>query len=167
MRWQIATIFTFSAGTPRNQGGCPGNPTFGAGGNQAMPDATGINPNKGEKTAEAFWTKAPKGSNVLSNSFSCGGFIPGETSDPTFRYRYGNSTRNSLIGPGVANMDFSTTKNFRINESMGVEFKFESYNATNHPNWNPPSTAIDNPQYGRIISARDMRINQFALKFNF
>ena len=64
-------------------------------------------------------------------------------------------------------MDFSATKNFRINESMGVEFKFESYNATNHPNWNPPSTSLTSTQFGRITSARSMRTNQFALKFNF
>ena len=93
--------------------------------------------------------------------------LPGEEVDPTFPYRYGNSTRNSLIGPGVANMDFSANKNFRITESMGLEFRFESYNASNHPNWNPPSTSLTSPQYGRIISARAMRINQFALKFNF
>jgi hypothetical protein len=129
-----------------------------------MPDATGVNPNDVEHTAEAFWSE---GANGLQNSFSCGGFLAGETPDPTFRYRYGNTTRNTLIGPGLSNMDFSATKNFRINESMGVEFKFESYNATNKPNWNPPSTGLDDPQYGRITSARDMRINQFALKFNF
>jgi hypothetical protein len=48
-----------------------------------------------------------------------------------------------------------------------LEFRFESYNATNHPNWNAPSSDLASPQYGRITSARDMRINQFALKFNF
>ena len=90
-----------------------------------------------------------------------------EEVDPTFPYRYGNSTRMDLIGPGYRNMDFSATKNFRINESMGVEFKFESYNATNHPNWNGPNTSLTSTQYGRIISARGMRTNQFALKFNF
>jgi hypothetical protein len=159
--WQVGSILTFSAGTPRGQGGCPSNPTFSASGGA---DATGVSPNDVEKTAEAFWSK---GSNGLQNSFYCGGKIPGEAVDPTFPYRYGNSTRNSLIGPGVANMDFSATKNFRINESMGVEFKFESYNASNHPNWNTPSTSLNSTQYGRITSARDMRINQFALKFNF
>ncbi len=91
----------------------------------------------------------------------------GRPMDPTFPYRYGSSTRNDLTGPGYRNMDFSATKLFRINESMNMEFKFESYNATNHPNWNPPSTSLTSTQYGRITSARDMRINQFALKFNF
>ncbi len=158
--WQVGTILTFSTGTPRNHGGCPGNPTFGGSGGA---DANGTNPNV-NGGPEAFWSK---GSNGLQNSYYCGGKIAGETVDPTFPYRYGSGTRNDLIGPGYRNMDFSATKNFKINESMGVEFKFESYNATNHPNWNPPSTSLTSTQYGRITSARDMRTNQFALKFNF
>jgi hypothetical protein len=130
-----------------------------------MADATGVNPNDWDSTAEQFWAQ---GSDGLQTSYSCGGALPQDTSaDPTFPYRYGYSTRNDLIGPGYKNMDFSATKNFRINESMGVEFKFESYNATNHPNWNPPSTSLNSPQFGRITTARSMRINQFALKFNF
>src|SRR5690606_2053828 len=40
--WQVGSIFTFSTGTPRNHGGCPGNPTFNASG-IAFPDATGVN----------------------------------------------------------------------------------------------------------------------------
>ncbi|MDA0206193.1 MAG: hypothetical protein O3A53_19975, partial [Acidobacteria bacterium] len=159
--WQLGSILTFSTGTPRGQGTC-GNVRFG-GDQGGGADATGVNPNV-NGGPESFWSK---GSNGLQNSFSCGGFNEGEAVDPTFVYRYGNSTRNSLTAPGFRNMDFSATKNFRINESMGVEFKFESYNATNHPNWNPPSNSLTSPQYGRIISARDMRTNQFALKFNF
>jgi hypothetical protein len=160
--WQVGTILTFSTGTPVNHGTCPGSPTVGA--SEYMADATGINPNSGPKTAESFWSK---GSNGVQNSYYCGGFIPGEDKDPGFPYRYGNTARNDLITPGFRNMDFSATKNFRINETMGVEFKFESYNATNHPNWNGPSSSLTSTQFGRITSARDMRTNQFALKFNF
>jgi hypothetical protein len=124
---------------------------------------TGTNPNI-NGGPEAFWSK---GSDNRQNSYYCGGFNAGETVDPTFPYRYGNSTRNDLLGPGYRNMDFSATKTFRIDESKNVEFKFESYNATNHPNWNPPSTSLTSTQFGRITSARSMRTNQFALKFNF
>ena len=103
----------------------------------------------------------------MQNSFYCGGKIAGEAVDPTFPYRYGSSSRNPLLSPGYRNMDFSLTKNFQIKESIGVEFKFESYNATNRPNWNTTNQTLTSTQYGRITSARDMRTNQFALKFNF
>ncbi len=159
--WQVGTIVTFSTGTPRNHGGCPNNPTFGGSGRA---DVTGTNPNDGPATAEQFWSANADGT---QNSYTCGGAISGETVDPTFPYRYGNSTRNDLIGPSFANMDFSLNKNFAVTESVGVEFRFESYNFTNHPNWNAPSTSLTSSQFGRVTSARSMRTNQFALKFNF
>jgi hypothetical protein len=159
--WQVGTILTFSSGTPRNHSGCPNNPTFGGSGRA---DVTGPNPNDGPGTAEQFWSANADGT---QNSYTCGGAISGETVDPTFPYRYGNSTRNDLIGPSFANMDFSLNKNFAVTESVGVEFRFESYNFTNHPNWNAPSTSLTSSQFGRVTSARSMRTNQFALKFNF
>jgi hypothetical protein len=148
--WQVGTIFTFSTGTPRNHGnGCD---TGGTGGRS---DVTGINPNV-NGPSDAFWSKGADG---RQNSYTC------EAGD--FRYRYGNSTRNDLIGPGYANMDFSVNKNFAVTETVGVELRFESYNFTNHPNWNPPNTSFNSQQYGVVQTARSMRINQFALKFNF
>lgn len=150
--WQAGAIFTFSTGTPIGQAGC-GNYNFGAGG---RPDVTGIDPNSGPKTAQAWWSKGADG---RQNSYTC--------SDPGIAYRYGNSSRNQLITPGVANMDFSLTKDFRITESMALEFRFESFNFTNHPNWNAPSTSFDTVQYGVITAAGAMRTNQFGLKFNF
>jgi hypothetical protein len=153
--WQAGAIFTFSTGTPRNHGSC-GNYNFGASG---VPDATGINPNEGPGTTEAFWSKGADG---RQNSYICD-----LKADPGLAYRYGNSTRNDLIGPGTRNMDFSLTKNFKVTESVGVEFRFESFNFTNHPNWNGPSTSFDSTQYGVITSAGSMRTNQFGLKLDF
>ncbi len=152
--WQVGSILTFSTGTPRNHGGC-GNYNFGSSGRA---DVTGINPNI-NGPAEQFWAGDSDG---RQTSYTCD-----LVADPGLAYRYGNSTRNDLIGPKYANMDFSVNKNFAVTESVGVELRFESYNFTNHPNWNPPSTSFSSTQYGRVTSARAMRINQFALKFNF
>src|SRR5690606_12240787 len=62
--WQVGSIFTFSAGTPRNHGGC-GNRTFGGSGGA---DATGINPNDWDSTAEQFWAQD---SNGIQTSYYC------------------------------------------------------------------------------------------------
>jgi hypothetical protein len=152
--WQLGTILTFSTGTPRNHGGsnCTRHGAINRGG-----DATGINPNIGGP-AEQFWSAGPDG---VQNSWDCG-----ETED-AMAYRVGSAQRNSLIGPSYANMDFSLNKNFAMTETVGVELRFESYNLTNHPNWNAPSGSFTSVQYGRVRTARAMRINQFALKFNF
>ncbi len=150
--WQTGAILTISSGNPEETGG--GCETFGGGG---RPDATGVNPNSGPKTAQAFWAKKADGRQAFA-------FCP---EGNALAYRYGNIARNVHIGPGYGNLDFQIAKTFAINETMGLEFKFESFNFTNHPQWNLPSDSFRNPNYGVITSARQMRTNQFALKFNF
>jgi hypothetical protein len=46
--------------------------------------------------------------------------------------RLGNSGRNSLIGPGLSNLDFSLAKNTvipKISEAFKIQFRFEVFNA--------------------------------------
>jgi hypothetical protein len=54
----------------------------------------------------------------------------------------GNVGRNSLIGPGIINMDFSLFKNFpikRISEGFNAQFRAEVFNIVNHANFDPPT----------------------------
>lgn len=44
-------------------------------------------------------------------------------------YRFGNSNRNTITGPGIINIDASLDKNFAITENHRVEFRFEVFNA--------------------------------------
>lgn len=49
--------------------------------------------------------------------------------------------RNTLIGPGEVNLDFSVFKNIpvrRISESFKVQFRAEAFNVLNHTNFQPP-----------------------------
>src|SRR5215468_9779892 len=53
----------------------------------------------------------------------------------------GNAGRNSIVGPGLANVDFSLYKNFampKISESSKVQFRAEFFNILNHANFAPP-----------------------------
>ena len=55
--------------------------------------------------------------------------------------RIGNAGRNSLIGPGLSNLDLSVFKNNRIqriSENFNVQFRAEFFNVLNHPNFSPP-----------------------------
>ena len=53
----------------------------------------------------------------------------------------GNAGRNSVVGPSLANLDFSVYKNFavtKISESFSVQFRAEFFNILNHANFAPP-----------------------------
>ncbi|HZO52067.1 MAG TPA: TonB-dependent receptor, partial [Bryobacteraceae bacterium] len=80
---------------------------------------------------------------------------------------YGTSGRNVLTAPGLASLDFSLFKNFRIAESKNLQFRWEMYNATNTPSFNPPGLGIGTGTFGQITSAGLPREMQFGLRFEF
>jgi hypothetical protein len=53
----------------------------------------------------------------------------------------GSAGRNSLTGPGLANVDFAFFKNFRWGERYNIQFRWEIYNLFNRAN---PGNAIGN-----------------------
>jgi len=79
-----------------------------------------------------------------------------------------NSARNLIIGPGTRNLDFILSRNFPMPwEGHRLQFRFESFNFTNTPQFGQPNTAVGSPTAGRITSAGDPRRIQFALKYQF
>ncbi|HUS05605.1 MAG TPA: TonB-dependent receptor, partial [Bryobacteraceae bacterium] len=80
---------------------------------------------------------------------------------------YGNSGRNIIFGPGLANVDFAVSKHFPVTERVRLQFRSEFFNLLNHANFNEPNSTLTSGTYGRITSAMDPRILQFALKLMF
>ncbi|MBM3762049.1 MAG: TonB-dependent receptor [Acidobacteria bacterium] len=80
---------------------------------------------------------------------------------------FGTSSRNLLNGPGLINFDLGAFKAFAFSERRRLEFRWEVFNALNKPNFLNPVSAVNNPNFGRITSARDSRIMQAALKLYF
>ena len=80
---------------------------------------------------------------------------------------YGSSGRNILAAPGLTSLDFSLFKNFRITESKNLQFRWEMYNATNTPPFNPPNRSIGTGTFGQITSAGLAREMQFGLRLEF
>jgi hypothetical protein len=91
--------------------------------------------------------------------------------------RWGNLGRNSLVGPGVSNLDFSVFKNNpvkRISESFNAQFRAEFFNILNRANFGSPTqnlavfdqNGLSIPSAGLITSTQTTsRQIQFALKF--
>jgi hypothetical protein len=51
---------------------------------------------------------------------------------------FGNSARNSLAGPVLAQLDLTLSKRFAITERVNLEFRGEAYNIFNHANFANP-----------------------------
>jgi hypothetical protein len=84
--------------------------------------------------------------------------------------KYGNAGRNILTGPGFANVNLSLVRSFPITERLGkVQFRSEFFNALNHANFGQPDGNLANAStsFGRITTAGDPRIMQFALRYQF
>lgn len=66
---------------------------------------------------------------------------------------YGNLGRNTLIGPGLFNLDLSLARRFRLRERLALEFRAEAFNSLNHPNFAIPSQRTVFSSSGPVGSA--------------
>ena len=90
---------------------------------------------------------------------------------------FGTMGRNLLVGPGFENLDMALYKNTRITERLTAQFRADTFNVFNHPNFAQPnrivSTAAGN-SFGQITATRNpigdsgsARQIQLALKLIF
>ena len=90
--------------------------------------------------------------------------------------RLGDSGRNSLVGPGLVNLDLSLFKNIpitRISETFKAQFRTEFFNVLNHANFASPNAnrTLLNPDGSIVPFAGSLNLTtttarqiQFALK---
>jgi len=149
--WQVGSIITMVTGFPSTPGCGSGAVQNGDGG--CYPDATGISP------------KLPRGEQDPRRWFNTAAFV---NRLPNSGFRYGNSGRNVIDGPGLINWDVSAIKNFKLTEKHNLELRIEYFNAANHPNFGIPGGTVGGPTYGVISNtASDSRQGQFALRYSF
>lgn len=74
---------------------------------------------------------------------------------------------SNVLGVGLIQIDMGLTRTFQVRERQSVQFRAEAFNLPNHVNPGQPVTAINNPSFGKIQSAGDPRLLQFALKYVF
>jgi hypothetical protein len=147
--WQTNVIFTA-------QTGLPFTPTL----NTSVSNAGGSRPDR-LKSGEIDNPTVNKWFDTSFNTADAAWGVPRQ-------YTYGNSGRNILYGPGRVNLDFSIFKNFRFSESRNLQFRAESFNLTNTPQFGLPNSAVGNAGAGIITSTvGNPRQMQFALRFAF
>jgi len=84
-------------------------------------------------------------------------------------FTFGNSSRflSDLRAPGFVNWDMGLQKWWNFTETMRFQFRFELFNAFNHPNFFVPDSNLGDANFGTINSAYPARSLQFAGKFYF
>ena len=83
-------------------------------------------------------------------------------------YTYGNAGRNTIIGPGVKNVDGGIYKNFKLTEALTLQFRAEAFNLFNHSDFAQPGQTLGTPQFGEITATSiDNREGQLALRLTF
>jgi hypothetical protein len=87
--------------------------------------------------------------------------------DPAGPYQPGTVNRNTLIGPGLANVDFGLSRQFTLGEQRDLQLRAQFSNLFNHANFNGPNANIDSSTVGRITSARDPRQVKLGIRFVF
>jgi Carboxypeptidase regulatory-like domain len=99
---------------------------------------------------------------MIQNFFDTTAFVANQPG------RYGTAGRNLFSGPASSITNLALTKNFRISERFGsIQFRSEFFNAFNQVNFGQPEARLNNRNFGRILTAGDPRIVQFALRYQF
>jgi outer membrane receptor protein involved in Fe transport len=128
--WRVSTLFQWHGGvpfTPVIQGSTiasaldPGLSSSLSNGSTLYPDLVG-NPRLSKPT-NAMWFNPAAFANPAPGTF-------------------GDAGRNTLIGPGFANVNFSLAKEFTLRESLKLEVRADMFNVFNHISWANPDANV-------------------------
>jgi hypothetical protein len=86
---------------------------------------------------------------------------------PTGSYRFGNSGRNILDGPGAIIINLGLSRRFRFAESKSLQYRLETFNLPNHPNFSLPENNVNVLAAGTINRAKNNRNMQMGLRLEF
>lgn len=138
--WRLSSIFQWHSGVPYTpviqssvaQGLDPGLAPSLAAGSTLYPLQVG---NPGASTHSSYF--------ISSNTHHgiAGWFNPAAYANPAAG-TFGDNIRNTLVGPGFADVDLSIAKEFALYERLTLEIRADGYNAFNHVNYNNPDADV-------------------------
>jgi len=158
--WQLSSIVNFYKGSPFSIGSWKDN---GAGlWNTRADSASGVSANMGAGNRQSWAYGAgyfnPK---AFVDPVACDDNTPGWCG-------FGNTGRNAYWGPRVFGINSSIMKNWTLTEGKTFQFRWDAFNATNHPNFSGPSSNVDGGNFGVISGMNGSpRVFQGALRFTF
>jgi hypothetical protein len=94
-------------------------------------------------------------------------FNPAAFSTPA-PFTWGNAARGMLFHPGEIMIDASILKDFTLYERFKAQFRLETFNMPNHPNWSGPASSISVAStVGKITGRGQERQVQVGMKILF
>jgi hypothetical protein len=162
--WQLSSIITWQKGSPFSIGQWGTDPGVGMWNNRADA-APGVAANMG-KGSHWDWVNPAKGyfnTAAFTLPTSCDDNTPGWCG-------FGDTGKNAYWGPGVFGIDASIMKNWTLTEGKSFQFRWDAFNATNHPNFGGPASTVNQAAgtFGIITSTNgNPRIFQGALRLTF
>jgi len=149
--WQISGIFSAVSGQPFSL--TASGVSLNAVGQTQTPDQVGpVKKLGGVGTGQPFYDPS---------AFTV---VPG----PPSPARYGTVGRNTLLGPGSVNLDFSLFRSFRFKERMDLQFRADVANFFNSPHFDNPSGDSSSGDFLTITSAKnDERQFRLGVRFAF
>jgi hypothetical protein len=147
--WQVNGIATLQKGFPMAI---------------AASDIGGLNDSFGTNRADLVGDPSPSGFKPsVDQWFNTAAFVQPAAG------ALGTSGRNIVRGPGLHNYDFALFKNVALGGDVRLQFRLESFNVFNHPQFNPGGVIrnVADSRFGRVLTARPGRINQIGMKLLF
>jgi Carboxypeptidase regulatory-like domain/TonB dependent receptor len=148
-KWQVSGNLTFQTGTPLN-------PVYFATdfANSGTPNRPNVVPGQS--------ISLPEDQRSADHLFNTAAF-----SNPA-PFTFGDAGRDIIPGPGNEVVDVALHRRFAVTEGKSIEFRWETFNALNHPNLGIPGPYPDfGPFFGKAFSSGQPRRMQFALRFDF
>jgi hypothetical protein len=187
--WQISGITTFESGVPFTV--TNGADSNGVGGNNDRPD---FNPN-GQAGVRAipqvddtgritgYVNRDANNAPIDPATARFIGLPEFDPSKPNSVARIGTLGRNTERSKGINNFDFSVQKQFRLTESMNLQFRTQFFNIFNHPQYGfqsispfapdtaGPSASVFNTTGGEFLQPQfgdgGGRVIRYLLKLTF
>jgi hypothetical protein len=82
-------------------------------------------------------------------------------------FRFGDSGRNILDGPGNITVNGALIRSFRVADRVNLYFRGEAINVLNHANLGLPVNYVDVRNAGQILTADAGRVIQFGFRLQF
>jgi hypothetical protein len=152
--WEISGLYTDQSGPPFTMNGGEGNNNSGFDVGQDRADLVPGQPFDVRQGGKSHW---------LNEYFNTAAFTNNAPGTP------GNSPKFLIQEPPIATANIAVIKNWKFGDRYKVQFRWEAFNALNHPSFGQPDSNPGDGNFGKITGIGNIppRVMQGALKFSF